>query len=66
MKNREGGGRQGRTISLSSPVLDQVADAIFYTRHPERGYHRIQPSERRLVSERPKIWLGVSSLHPCY
>ncbi|MEZ2224728.1 hypothetical protein [Microcoleus sp.] len=62
----EGGGRQGRTISLSSPVLDKVADAVFYTRHPELGYRRIQPSETRLVSEWSKIRQGVSSLHPCY
>lgn len=62
----EGGGRQGRTISLSSPVLNKVADAVFYTRHPELGYRRIQPSETRLVSEWSKIRQGVSSLHPCY
>lgn len=51
---------------LSSPVLNKVADAVFYTRNPELGYRRIQPSEKRLVSERPKIQPGVSSLHPCY
>jgi hypothetical protein len=51
---------------LSSPVLDKVADAVFYTRHPELGYRRIQPSETRLVSEWSKIRQGVSSLHPCY
>jgi hypothetical protein len=62
----EGGGRQGRTISLSSPVLDKVADAVFYNRHPELGYRRIQPDETRLVSEWSKIRQGVSSLHPCY
>jgi hypothetical protein len=62
----EGGGRQGRTISLSSPVLDKVADAVFYNRHPELNYRRIQPSETRLASEWSKIRQGVSSLHPCY
>ena len=45
----EGGGREGRTISLSSPVLDKVADAVFYTRHPELGYRRIQFSEKSLA-----------------
>ena len=34
----EGGGRQGRTISLSSPVLDKVAGAVFYARHRELDY----------------------------
>ena len=62
----EGGGRQGRTISLSSPVLDKVADAVFYTRHPELDYRKVKPSETRLVSEWSQIRQGVSSLHPCY
>ncbi len=62
----DGPGRAGRTISLSSPVLDKVADAVFYIRHPELGYRRIQPSETRLASEWSKIRQGVSSLHPCY
>ena len=57
----------GRNASpLSSPVFNKVADAVFYTRHPELGYRRIQPSETRLVSEWSKIRQGVSSLHPCY
>lgn len=31
--------RQGRNASaLSSPALDKVADAVFYTRHPELDY----------------------------
>jgi len=62
----EGPGRQGVTSPLTSPVLDKVADAVFYTRHPELNYRKIQPSETRLVSEWSKIRQGVSSLHPCY
>ncbi|WP_293126074.1 hypothetical protein [Microcoleus sp. bin38.metabat.b11b12b14.051] len=57
----------GRDASaLSSPVLDKVADAIFYTRHPELVYRRIQPSEMRLASEWSGIRRAISSLHPCY
>ena len=57
----------GRNASpLSSPVLNKVADAVFYTRHPELDYRRIQPSETGLASEWSKIRQGVSSLHPCY
>ena len=49
----------GRNASpLSSPVFNKVADAVFYTRHPELGYRRIQPSETRLVSEWSKIRQG--------
>lgn len=62
----EGGGRQGVTSPLTSPVLDKVADAVFYTRHPELNYRKVQPGETRLVSEWSKIRQGVSLLHPCY
>ncbi|MBE9093670.1 hypothetical protein [Tychonema sp. LEGE 07203] len=62
----EGGGRQGVTSLLTSPVLDKVADAVFYTRHPELNYRKVQPGETRLVSEWSKIRQGVSLLHPCY
>ena len=51
---------------LSSPVLDKVADAVFYTRHPELVYRKIQRSEMRLASEWLQIRKAVSSLHPCY
>ena len=51
---------------LSSPRLDQVADAVFYTRHPELNYRKIQPSEMRLASEWSGIRRAISSLHPCY
>lgn len=62
----EGPGRQGVTSPFTSPVLDKVADAVFYTRHPELNYRKVQPSETRLVSEWSKIRQGVSLLHPCY
>jgi hypothetical protein len=62
----EGPGRQGVTSPLTSPVLDKVADAVFYTRHPELDYRKVQPGETRLVSEWSKIRQGVSLLHPCY
>lgn len=42
----EGPGRAGRTISLSSPVLDKVADAVFYTRHPELATAEYNPQKR--------------------
>lgn len=51
---------------LSSPVLNRVADAVFYTRHPELVYRKIQPSETRLASEWLQIRRAISSLHPCY
>jgi hypothetical protein len=51
---------------LSSPVLDKVADAVFYTRHPELNYRRIQPTETSLASEWLQIRRAISSLHPCY
>ncbi|MEO9124916.1 MAG: hypothetical protein ABI262_09555, partial [Microcoleus sp.] len=53
------------TSVFSSPVLDKVADAIFYTRHPELVYRRIQPSEMRLASEWSGIRRAVSSWYPC-
>jgi len=51
---------------LSSPVLDKVADAVFYTRRPELNYRRIQPTETSLASEWLQIRRTISSLHPCY
>lgn len=60
----EGPGRNAS--ALSSPVLDKVADAVFYTRHPELVYRRIQPGETRLASEWSRIRQAVSLLHPCY
>jgi len=57
--------RRRNASPLSSPVLDRVADAVFYTRHPELVYRRIQPSETRLASEWLQIRKAVSSLHPC-
>ncbi|WP_341734523.1 hypothetical protein [Microcoleus sp. EPA2] len=59
-------GRNGREIIVFSPVLNKVADAVFYTRHPELGYRTIKPSETRLASEWSKIRQGVSLVHPCY
>jgi hypothetical protein len=58
---------QGRNASpLSSPVLNKVADAVFYGRHPELDYRRIQPIETSLASEWLQIRRAISSLHPCY
>ncbi len=59
-------GRNGREIIKFSSVLNKVADAVFYTRHPELGYRAIKPSETRLASEWSKIRQGVSLVHPCY
>jgi hypothetical protein len=52
-------------ILLSSPVLNKVADAIFYTRHPELGYRKIRPSEISLASEWSQIRRAVSWPDPC-
>jgi hypothetical protein len=51
---------------LSSPVLNKVADAVFYLRHPELDYRRIQPTETSLASKWLQIRRAISSLHPCY
>ena len=59
-------GRYGREIIVFSSVLNQVADAVFYTRHPELGYCTIKSSETRLASEWSKIRQGVSLIPPGY
>jgi hypothetical protein len=51
--------RTGKRL-LTSTVLDKVADAVFYTRHPELGDRKIQPGEYKLTNEwmmiRQAIW----------
>jgi hypothetical protein len=59
-------GRNGGEIIRFSPLLNKVADAVFYTRHPELGYRTIKPSETQLAFEWSKIRQGVSLVHPCY
>ncbi|MEG4397334.1 hypothetical protein QUB30_33820 [Microcoleus sp. BROC3] len=39
----DGKGRNG--LVVFSPVLNQVAEAVFYARHAELGYRKIQPAE---------------------
>ena len=39
----DGEGQGKNASALSSPVLDKVADVVFYTRHPKLGYHKVQP-----------------------
>ena len=58
-------GQSRNGLILSSPILNKVADAILYTRYPELGDRRIQPSETSLASEWFKIRRAVSLLHPC-
>lgn len=55
---------QGRN-GLVSPVLDLVADAVFYRRHPELSDRKIQPGETDFASEWLQIRRKVSELHPC-
>jgi hypothetical protein len=58
---------QGRKeLLFSSPVLNKVADAVFYARHPELGYRKVPPGETRLALEWSKIRQAVGLLHPCY
>lgn len=61
--NYDGGSRDRR---FDSEDLDKVADAIFYVRHPELGYRKIQPGETALANEWMRIRRAVSRLHPCY
>ena len=59
-------GRFGVGLIAFSPLLNLVADAVFYTRHPELQYRKIQPSETRLASEWSKIRQAVSLVDPCF
>jgi hypothetical protein len=59
-------GRHPREIMVFSSVLNKVADAIFYTRHPELGYRKIRPSETSLASEWSQIRRAVSWPDPCF
>lgn len=59
----DGQGRNG--LILSSPVLNKVANAVFYARHPELGYRSIRAGETQLASEWSQIRRTVSLLHPC-
>ncbi len=58
-------GESSNGLILSSPVLNKVADAVFYIHHPELSYRMIQPDETSLVSEWSQIRRAVSLLHPC-
>ncbi len=51
-------------VKLVSCVLDNVADAIFYQRHPELQNRRIRPGETALAYEWVKIREIVSELPP--
>ena len=59
-------GRFGVGLIAFSPLLNLVADAVFYTRHPELEYRKIQPSDTRLASEWSKIRQAVSLVDPCF
>jgi hypothetical protein len=50
---------------LISEDVDKVADAIFYARHPELGYRKIQPGETALANEWMRIRRSLYWLHPC-
>lgn len=50
---------------LTSTVLDKVADAVFYTRHPALGYRKIQPGEYKLTNEWMKIRQAIWTLPWC-
>ena len=50
---------------LVSAQLNQVADAIFYTRNPELSGRKIRPDETRLANEWLRIRTAVTFLHPC-
>ena len=63
LSHYDGQSRNG--IALVSPVLDKIADAAFYARHPELGYRKIQPGETGLTREWMRIRQTVSELHPC-
>ncbi|WP_293356012.1 MULTISPECIES: hypothetical protein [unclassified Microcoleus] len=59
-------GKYGVGIIRFSPVMNKVADAVFYSRHPELGYRKIQPSETSLASEWSKIRQGITLIDPCF
>lgn len=50
---------------LTSTVLDKVADAVFYTRHPELGYRKIKPGEYKLTNEWMKIRQAIWTIPWC-
>jgi hypothetical protein len=50
---------------LTSTILDKVADAVFYTRHPELGYRKIKPGEYKLKNEWMKIRQAIWTLPWC-
>ena len=50
---------------LVSEELNQVADAIFYARHPELSGRKIRPDETQLANEWSRIRTAVTLLHPC-
>ena len=58
----QGSGRDAS--AFSSPVLDKVADAIFYTRHPELG-RKIKPGEYKLKNEWMKIRQAIWTMPWC-
>lgn len=51
--------------ALVSDELNQVADAIFYARHPELSGRKIRSNETQLANEWLRIRSTVSLLHPC-
>lgn len=56
--------RTGKRL-LTSTVLNKVADAIFYTRHPELGDRKIQPGEDKLTNEWMKIRQAIWTMPWC-
>jgi hypothetical protein len=50
--------------ALVSDELNQVADAIFYARHPELSGRKIGSNQTRLANEWLRIITTVSLLHP--
>lgn len=50
---------------LVSDALNQVADAIFYTRNPELSGRNIGSDETQLAHEWLRIRKAVRMLHPC-
>ena len=55
--------RTGKRL-LTSAVLNKVADAIFYTRHPELG-RKIKPGEYKLKNEWMKIRQAIWTMPWC-
>lgn len=54
-----------RTSAGQSPVIDKIADAVFYTRHPELDNRKIEPGENDLASEWSAIRHKIATVGGC-